>query len=94
MRHSTHIACIALWAMIMSTTVAAAEPSSCSPDAMMAIQERYLWKGNGNAAEPLIRACLKQNPDSLPTLSQLDIALNAQKKYDEADEVAARIRTI
>jgi hypothetical protein len=83
-----------LCAMLTSTSAAAEAPSPCSPDAMKAIQDRYLWEGDGEAAEPLIRACLKQDADSILVLAQLDIALNAQKKYDEADEVAARIRAI
>jgi len=45
-------------------------------------------------AEPLVHQCLQYAPEDLYFLSQFDLVLNGQHKYQEADELRNRIRTI
>ncbi|HTY24781.1 MAG TPA: hypothetical protein VMC85_16750 [Desulfomonilaceae bacterium] len=45
-------------------------------------------------AETMARQCLLQSPDDINFLSQLEMSLNGQQKYEEADQVAARVRQI
>ncbi len=45
-------------------------------------------------AEPLVRECLREVPQEIYFLGQLEMSLNGQGKYDEADQVAARVRQI
>lgn len=45
-------------------------------------------------AEPLVRECLRQAPVGLYFLSQLDIVLNGQGKFHDADELRDHIRGI
>jgi hypothetical protein len=53
-----------------------------------------LKSGQFEKAEPLVRECLREVPHEIPFLSQLEMSLNGQGKYAEADQVAARVRQI
>ena len=59
-----------------------------------AITGNLLMKGNFKDAEPLIRECLKEVPEDLYFLAQLDMSLNGQGKYDEAEKVRETILKI
>jgi hypothetical protein len=56
--------------------------------------ENLLKQGEFEKAEPLARECLWQVPHEIYFLGQLEISLNGQGKYVEADQVAARVRQI
>jgi hypothetical protein len=56
--------------------------------------EDLLKSGEFEKAEPLVRECLRQVPHEIYFLGQLEMSLNGQGKYGEADEVAASIRQI
>jgi hypothetical protein len=53
-----------------------------------------LRSGEFEKAEPLVRECLREAPHEISFLGQLEMSLNGQGKYAEADEVAARVREI
>ncbi len=53
-----------------------------------------LQAGKFDEAEPLVRDCLRQVPEDIHFLARLDMVLNGQGKYHEADEVHDRIRNI
>lgn len=56
--------------------------------------QRFLFDGKFVEAEPLVRDCLRQAPEEIYFLSQLDMVLNGQGRYRDADEVGDRIRTV
>jgi len=47
-----------------------------------------LRSGKFAKAETMARQCLRQLPDDIYFLSQLEMSLNGQQKYGEADQVA------
>jgi hypothetical protein len=47
--------------------------------------EHFLLNGKFDEAEPLVRDCLRQAPEEIYFLSQLDMVLNGQGKYHDAD---------
>jgi len=53
-----------------------------------------LFKYKYNDAERLIRKCIKQKPTAIYFLSRLEVVLNAQNKYKEADELSTKIDSI
>jgi hypothetical protein len=67
---------------------------------LTAEQARSLWQlpnagtPKSKRAEPLARECLRQIPHEIYFLGQLEISLNGQGKYTEADQVAASVRQI
>jgi hypothetical protein len=56
--------------------------------------QAFLFAGKFDEAEPLVRESLRQVPEEIYFLSQLDMVLNGQGKYRDADHVRDRIRTI
>jgi len=56
--------------------------------------ENLLKSGEFEKAEPLVRECLRQVPHEIYFLGQLEMSLNGQGKYAEADQVAARVRQV
>jgi hypothetical protein len=56
--------------------------------------QQLLFNGMFDEAEPLVRDCLRQAPEEIYFLSQLDMVLNGQGKYHDADAAGDRIRTI
>jgi hypothetical protein len=56
--------------------------------------QQFLLNRKFDEAEPLVRDCLRQAPEEIYFLSQLDMVLNGQAKYHDADAVGDRIRTI
>ena len=53
-----------------------------------------LFNNKINEAEPLTRECIKAAPNDIYFLSRLEIILNAQNKFKEADELSKKIHTI
>lgn len=56
--------------------------------------QAFIFAGKFAEAEPLVHRCLQRAPKELYFLSQLDIVLNGQGKYQEADVLRDRIREI
>jgi len=56
--------------------------------------ENLLKSGEFEKAEPLVRECLRQVPHEIYFLGQLEMSLNGQGKYAEADQVAAHVRQV
>lgn len=53
-----------------------------------------LKSGKFDQAEPLARECLQQEPEEIYFLSQLEMALNGQRKFQQADELAEQTRRL
>jgi hypothetical protein len=56
--------------------------------------EVLLKSGKFDQAEPLARECLQQEPEEIYFLSQLEMALHGQSKFQQADELAERTRRL
>lgn len=54
----------------------------------------FIFAGKFDEAEPLVRQCLKQAPEEIYFLSQLDMVLNGRGRYDKADENRNYIKEI
>ena len=54
--------------------------------------QALLRAGKFDAAEPLARECIRQVPEEIYFLGQLEMVLNGQGKFREADELRERIR--
>lgn len=79
-----------LLALFLTTFVVSQdEPSQKSREI-----ENLLRLGEFAKAETMARQCLPQLRDDIYFLSQLEMSLNGQQKYGEADQVAARVRQI
>ena len=61
---------------------------------MSRIIQTFIFAGRFEEAEPYVRKVLQRVPEDLYFLSQLDIVLNGQGKYQEADELRKHIRSI
>ena len=58
------------------------------------IIQTFIFARRFEEAEPYVRKVLQRVPEELYFLSQLDIVLNGQGKYQEADELRNHIRSI
>jgi len=76
--------------LLLASTLPAQDDLSQKSQAI----EDLLKSGEFEKAEPLVRECLRQVPHDIYFLGQLEMSLNGQGKYGEADEVAARVRQI
>lgn len=56
--------------------------------------QTLLRAGKFDEAEPLVRECLRQAPEEIYFLGQLDMVLNGQGKFGDADELHDRIRKL
>ena len=56
--------------------------------------QALLRAGKFNEAEPLVRECIQQLPDEIYFLGQLEMVLNGQGKFREADELRDNIRKV
>jgi hypothetical protein len=56
--------------------------------------QALLYEGKFAAAEPIARDCVAQAPEEIYFLSQLDMVLNGQGKFQDADELRDRIRKL
>ncbi len=56
--------------------------------------QALLLAGKFDETEPFVRECLHESPEDIEFLSHLDVVLNGQGKYREADELRDRIRKI
>jgi hypothetical protein len=56
--------------------------------------QTLLHAGKFDEAEPLVRECLKQAPEEIYFLGQLDMVLNGQGKFGDADALRDRIRKL
>jgi len=56
--------------------------------------QALLRAGKFNEAEPLARACIQQLPEEIYFLGQLEMALNGQGRFHEADELRDKIRKV
>jgi hypothetical protein len=61
---------------------------------MSRIIQAFIFAKRFEEAEPYVRKILQRVPEELYFLSQLDIVLNGQGKYQEADELRKHIRSI
>jgi hypothetical protein len=81
---------LAVLALLLATTLLAQDDLSQRSELI----ENLLKSGEFEKAEPLARECLRQVPHEIYFLGQLEMSLNGQGKYAEADQVAARVRQI
>jgi hypothetical protein len=56
--------------------------------------QALLRTGKFNEAEPLARECVQQLPEEIYFLGQLEMVLNGQGKFREADELRDKIRKV
>jgi hypothetical protein len=56
--------------------------------------QALLRTGKFDDAEPLVRECIRQLPEEIYFLGQLEMVLNGQDKFREADEFRDRIRKL
>ena len=90
LRYFRLLSLLLLLALFLATFVVSQdEPSQKSREI-----GNLLRSGEFAKAETMARQCLRQVPDDIYFLSQLEMSLNGQQKYGEADEVAARVREI
>jgi len=50
--------------------------------------------GKYDEAEPLVRECIRQMPEEIYCLGQMEMVLNGQSKFRQADELRDRIRKL
>jgi hypothetical protein len=81
---------LAALTLLLATTLLAQDDLSQRSELI----ENLLKSGEFEKAEPLVRDCLRQVPHEIYFLGQLEMSLNGQGKYAEADQVAARVRQI
>lgn len=81
---------LAAIALLLATTLLAQNDLSQRSELI----ENLLKSGEFEKAEPLVRECLRQVPHEIHFLGQLEMSLNGQGKYAEADKVAASVRQI
>jgi hypothetical protein len=77
-------------ALLLATTLLAQDNLSQRAEVI----GNLLKSGQFEKAEPLVRECLRQVPHEISFLGQLEMSLNGQGKYAEADQVAASVRQI
>ena len=53
-----------------------------------------LRAGKYDEAEPLVRECIRQMPEEIYCLGQMEMVLNGQSKFRQADELRDRIRKL
>ena len=56
--------------------------------------QALLRSGKFDEAEPLVRECIRQVPSEIYFLAQLEMVLNGEGKFGEADELRDRIRKL
>ena len=88
------IALIALLLVVVVTAFAidAHAEGDCKEDAVSI--QRFIYAEKFKEAESLVRMCLERHPEDLGFLSSLDVVLNGQGKYDDADKVRVQILEI
>lgn len=84
--------CIAAFVSLIAVTAASAKADDCvvQEDQM----QQLLFAGEYTRAEPGIQKCIARHPREVAYLSKLDIALNGQGKYIEADALREQILAI
>lgn len=69
---------------LMAGTLSYARVDDCERQEKQ--MDQLLFSGKFNRAEPVIRKCIEKHPKKIIYLSKLDIVLNGQGKYTEAEK--------
>lgn len=77
---------------VMATAIDAYASADCRVEAVNF--RKLIYAGQFKEAEPSVRDCLERHPEDLGFLSSLDVVLNGQGRYDDADKVRDQILEI